>query len=165
VTAARDDQKEAQQQFKDALTRLKEITKFDGGKLESAYNSLKGEYDDCAAKAESVHTRIKDVESVAADLFKEWEKENAEISTASLRESSRAQLAATRKRYDELHLALKNAEQSMTPVLTQFHDYVPRFETQTSMPSHRFIENRDFEHPGRNHPPDRPDEPLHRPHG
>ena len=31
VAEARDDQQEAQAQFKDALTRLKEITKFDGG--------------------------------------------------------------------------------------------------------------------------------------
>ncbi len=124
VTAARDDQQEAQQQFKDALTRLKEITKYDGGQLEKAYNSLKSEYDDCVSKADSVRTRIKDVETVAADLFQEWEKEIAEIGTPSLRESSRAQLTATRERYNELHKALKSAEQSMTPVLSQFHDYV-----------------------------------------
>ena len=124
VTAARDDQQEAQQQFKDALTRLKEITKYDGGKLERAYNSLKSEYDGCAAKAETVHTRIKDVETVATDLFKEWEKEIGQISTPSLRESSRKQLVTTKQRYEELHQALKSAEQSMSPVLTQFHDYV-----------------------------------------
>lgn len=124
VTDARDDQKEAQTQFKDALTRLKEITKYDGGKLEKAYNSLKSEYDDCVTKADAVRGRIKDVETVAADLFKEWEKEITEISTPSLRESSRQQLTATRDRYNELHTALKSAEQSMTPVLTQFRDYV-----------------------------------------
>lgn len=124
VTAARDDQQEAQEQFKDALTRLKEITKFDGGKLERAYDSLKSEYEDCAAKSEDVRKRIRDVETVAEDLFEEWEKEIGQINTPALRDSSRQQLAATRQRYGELHRALKSAEQSMTPVLSQFSDYV-----------------------------------------
>src|SRR5688572_13750585 len=124
VTAARDDQQEAQQQFKDALTRLKEITKYDGGQLEKSYNALKSEYDDCVTKADSVRTRIKDVETVAADLFKEWENEIAQYNTPSLKETSRQQLTATRQRYNELHKALKSAEQSMTPVLSQFRDYV-----------------------------------------
>src|SRR5882724_5400787 len=76
VTEARDDQKEAQQQFKDALTRLKEITKFDGGEAERAYKSLKSEYDDCVTQADAVHKRIREVETVSSDLFAEWEKEN-----------------------------------------------------------------------------------------
>lgn len=124
VSEARDDQQEAQTQFKDALTRLKEITKFDGGELERAYGSLKDEYEDCVSIAESVQKRIRDVETVAEDLFKEWDKEIGEIGTPSLRDSSRQQLIATRERYNELHRALVNAEQSMTPVLSQFKDYV-----------------------------------------
>ena len=124
VIEARDDQKEAQAQFKDALTRLKEITKFDGGDLEKTYNSLKSEYDDCAKQADTVHKRIRDVESVAHDLFAEWEKENAEISTPSLRSASRQQLVDTKQRYEELHTALVNAEETMSPVLRQFNDYV-----------------------------------------
>ncbi len=124
VTEARDDQKEAQTQFKDALTRLKEITKFDGGELERAYNSLKTDYDRCASQADTVRSRIRSVETVARDLFAEWEKEIGEINTPSLRDASRAQLTATRLRYDELHQALTSAEQSMTPVLSQFKDYV-----------------------------------------
>jgi chromosome segregation ATPase len=124
VTAARDEQKAAGEQFKDALTRLKEITKFDGGQLEKSYNSLKGEYDDCVSKAEDVRKRIKEMDTVANDLFAEWEKEITQISTPSLRDSSRQQLAATRERYQSVATALKSAEQSMTPVLTQFKDYV-----------------------------------------
>jgi hypothetical protein len=64
------------------------------------------------------------VESVAGDLFAEWEKENNDISTPSLRDASRQQLAATKGRYAELHTALVSAEQTMTPVLRQFNDYV-----------------------------------------
>lgn len=124
VIKARDEQAGAQQQFKDALTRLKEITQFDGGNLEKAYSALKSEYDDCAARTEAVHQRVKDVETVAADLFAEWEKEIAQIGTPSLRESSRRQLTATRQKYDALHAALKSAEETMDPVLSQLKDYV-----------------------------------------
>lgn len=124
VVAARDDQKQAQEQFKDALTRLKEITKFDGGAAEKAYNSLKGEYDDCVKRADAVHKRIREVESVSSDMFAEWEKENEQISSPELREPSRRQLADTKLRYNELHSALVSAEQTMSPVLTKFNDYV-----------------------------------------
>jgi hypothetical protein len=124
VVAARDGQKVAQQQFKDALTRLKEITKFDGGEAERAYKGLKGEYDDCVKQADVVRSRIREVETVSSDLFAEWEKEIGQISTPSLQAASRQQLATTRQRYNELHAALVSAEQTMTPVLRQFNDYV-----------------------------------------
>ena len=124
VVAARDEQKEAGEQFQDALTRLKSMYGFDGGKLEKAYATLKGDYDDCAEKAASVRKRITDMESVAGDLFSEWEKEIKEISTPALQDTSRRQLRTTRNRYEEMHGALKSAEGSMEPVLRQFKDYV-----------------------------------------
>jgi len=124
VVAARDEQQEAGEQFKDAMTRLKEMTSFDGGKLEQAYSGLKSDFDDCSAKAEAVRGRIKDMDSVAEDLFAEWEKEIAQISSSKLQGNSRDQLRATRQRYSSLHAALKSAENSMAPVLTQFKDYV-----------------------------------------
>jgi predicted nucleic acid-binding Zn-ribbon protein len=124
VVAARDEQKEAGEEFKDAMTRLKEITGFDGGKLEKSYTDLKSDFDDCSSRAEAVRKRIKDMETVAADLFTEWEKEITQISTPTLQASSREQLKATRERYRGLHTALKSAENSMAPVLTQFKDYV-----------------------------------------
>jgi hypothetical protein len=124
VVEARDDQKKAQEQFKDAMTRLKEITKFEGGALEKRYNSLKSEYEDCGSRAAAVRSRIREVETVSSDLFAEWEKEIQQIGTPSLREASRQQLQTTRQRYNELHTALVSAEQSMEPVLKQFGDYV-----------------------------------------
>src|SRR5438270_136363 len=41
VQEARDDQKKATEQFKDALTRLKEMYGFEGGNLEKTYSKLK----------------------------------------------------------------------------------------------------------------------------
>jgi hypothetical protein len=124
VVAARDDQQAASNQFKDALTRLKDITHFEGGELEKVYNSIKADYEKSNSRAEKVRSRIKDVEEVAADLFREWDKEIQEISTPSLRDKSREQLRTTRDRYDQLHTALKRAESSMEPVLTRLHDQV-----------------------------------------
>jgi hypothetical protein len=124
VIAARDEQKEASEQFKDALTRLKEIYGFSGGDLEKTYKGLQGEYDDCAAQAAQVSERIKTVETVANDLFAEWEKEIQDIATPALQSSSRRQLQATRERYRGLAEALKDAEESMNPVLTQLRDQV-----------------------------------------
>src|SRR5688572_2873686 len=72
VVAARDAEKGAQQEFKDALTRLKEMTGFEGGALEKSYRRLQSDYDDAASRVATVHKRIQDVETVAADLFAEW---------------------------------------------------------------------------------------------
>jgi chromosome segregation ATPase len=124
VVEARDQQKEAGEQFQDALTRLKAMTGFDGGKLEKAYNGLKSDYEDCNTKAEGVRKRIREMETVANDLFTEWEKEITQISTPSLQSSSRQQLQSTKERYQGVHTALVSAERSMAPVLTQFKDYV-----------------------------------------
>jgi len=124
VVAARDAQKDAQQEFKDALTRLKEITKFEGGELEKRYRQLQSDYDGASGQVEAVHKRIEAVQTVAKDLFAEWEKENQEISTASLRATSREQLTETRRRYEEMLSALKKAEGAMDPVLRKLHDYV-----------------------------------------
>lgn len=124
VIAARDEQKEAQQEFKDALTRLKEITNFDGGELEKRYRGLQADFDDASSQVTAVHERIGKVEDVAKDLFVEWEKEIQEIGTESLRATSRRQLRDTRDRYEEMIAALKKAESSMDPVLRQLKDYV-----------------------------------------
>lgn len=124
VVAARDEQTEAGEQFKDALTRLREMYGSSGSDLEKAYDKLKGEYDASVSKSESVKKRVRDMETVAADLFKEWEAEIKEISSDSMKASSRDQLRQTRERYEEMHSALKRAEQTMDPVLSKFRDHV-----------------------------------------
>jgi hypothetical protein len=124
VVAARDEEKGAQQQFKDALTRLKELTGFEGGELEKQYRRVQSSYDDAASRVTAVHKRVRDVETVAGDLFAEWEKENRQIETPELRQTTRQQLVDTRQRYDEMLASLKKSERSMDPVLHKLHDYV-----------------------------------------
>jgi hypothetical protein len=124
VIAARDEEKEAAEQFKDALTKLRELYGNQNTPLEKTYDRLKGEFDDSNTRAEAVRKRVRDVETVAADLFREWEGEIKQYGSESLRSSSREQLRQTRQRYEEMHTALKRAEQSMDPVLSKFRDHV-----------------------------------------
>jgi hypothetical protein len=124
VVEARDEEKAAGEQFKDALTRLRELYSIQGGDLEKTYDKLKGEYDDSVQRADAVRKRVRDMETVANDLFKEWEIEIKDISSEAMRSSSREQLRQTRNRYDDMHSAIKRAEQSMDPVLTKFRDHV-----------------------------------------
>lgn len=123
VVEARDEQQAASEQFKDALTKLKEVYSFDGGDLEKTYRQLQGEFDDSSARADAVRKRIRSMETVANDLFAEWDKEIAEITNPNLAASSRQKLRDTQRRYEEMRVALTKAEASMEPILSQFRDY------------------------------------------
>lgn len=124
VQKAQQEQQQASEEFKDVLTRIKEIYGFDGGDLEKAYKKLKSDYDDCEDRANTVRKRIGNVEQIAADLFKEWQKEIDEMNNAELREKSIDALSKTKKRYARLHDAMSDAESRLGPVLQQVRDYV-----------------------------------------
>ncbi len=124
VVAARNEQQEASEEFKDALTQLKELYGFEGGELEKAYHRFDDEYQGCVDRANDVRDRVKKVNRIATDLFREWETELETISTASLRSSSRRKLNETRSRFNEMFTAMEKAEASMDPVLTLFRDHV-----------------------------------------
>jgi hypothetical protein len=124
VEQVREDQQAAAEQFKDALTRLRELYQFEGGQLEKTYDRLKTELDRSNSRAETVRTRIRKVEQVAGDLFAEWAQEAKTITNARLRQDSETKLRETQRKYDTLHAAMKRAEGSMEPVLAQLRDQV-----------------------------------------
>lgn len=124
VRDVRDEQKEASQELKDALTRLQELTGFKGGELEKTYRRLQADYDSASGSAQSVRERIREMDQIARDLFREWETELKSISSPELREADRRQLDDTKRRYEELYSATKRAETTMEPVLVKFRDYV-----------------------------------------
>ena len=124
VEEALDEQQKAAAQFKDALTRLRELYNINGGDLEKTYDRLKADFDLSEKRANAVRERIGKVETVAGDLFKEWEKEIGEMESSNLASQSRQKLQATRGKYETLHAAMKRAEASMEPVLKQFRDQV-----------------------------------------
>ena len=124
VSAAREDQAQASEEFKDALTRVKELTGFQGGDLEDAYRRLKADFEDCRHRADVIDDRIRNVEQIAADLFVEWENEIGQITHPTFRSKSRQSLARTRDRYKRLHQAMVKVRNRMDPVLTRLNDYV-----------------------------------------
>lgn len=124
VEDAREAQQDAREQFESALAQFIAVTNFSGGELEQQYNKLKNEFEDSEARANAVHKRIAEVERVAQDLFREWEQELTQYSSAELRRSSQKQLDTTRARYRELIGAMKRAEKKLDPVLAAFRDRV-----------------------------------------
>jgi F0F1-type ATP synthase membrane subunit b/b' len=123
VEKVKDSQTEAQEEFKDALTRIKELYAFDGGDLEMFYDRLKDSYEDCDARADQIEKRINTVEQVASDLFAEWEGEIKQINDARLKASSRQTLSDAKIRYKQLAIAMNKSTQGMYPVLAKLKDY------------------------------------------
>lgn len=128
VEDAREEQVDAQEQFKTTLERLREITGSDGGELEAAYKSFSGEYDDSVDAAEDVRSRIKKVKDVAEDMFAEWEAELDEFTSDEYRRDSEKALRDSRARYDAMMDSMDAAAASMDPVLDAFKDQTLRLK-------------------------------------
>ena len=124
VEDAQDSQKEAQEEFADALSEFSALINFDGGELQDIYEKLKDEYEDSKSSAEEVSDRINKVEAVADSLFREWEEELNAIGNANLRRDSASKLKSTRRNYDSLLRSMRRVESSMTPVLASLQDNV-----------------------------------------
>lgn len=124
VVAARDEQKEAQAEFKDALTRMREMYGAQNSALEAKYSKLKSDFDSCSSQAADVRDRIKRMDRVANDLFSEWEQEIGQFTNPTFASESRRRLSETRSRYATLSSALRSAESSMEPVLKSLSEQV-----------------------------------------
>jgi ElaB/YqjD/DUF883 family membrane-anchored ribosome-binding protein len=117
-------QEEAKEQFSSALDRFRAIVDFDGGDLEKMYDRLDRDFERSEDRAEAVRERVKSVEDVAADLFKEWRKELDQYTSAELRAKSQATLAETEDRYADLERVMRRSVASMEPVLGAMRDQV-----------------------------------------
>lgn len=124
IESAQSAQQEGQEQFRDALEQFRSVVNFDGGELQQIYDRLNREFEDSETAAETIRSRIRAVETVAEDLFDEWEDELALYSNQSLRRDSEQQLGATRQRYSRLIQAMHRAENTLDPVLDNLRDNV-----------------------------------------
>ncbi len=124
VGDARDEQEEAKEVFVSALERFSEVVKFDGGDLEDIYDRLSSSLEESEGQAEAVRKRIDSVETVAEDLFEEWEDELDLYSDGNLKADSKRQLQETKAKYKPLIASMRRAEKSMEPVLVVFRDQV-----------------------------------------
>jgi chemotaxis protein histidine kinase CheA len=124
VESARDAQTEAQEQFQSALDQFASVINLEESDLKQAYESLNHEFEASEAAAEEVSERISKVESVAEDLFEEWQEELELYENKSLKASSAKQLKQTKQRYKKMLSSMKQAESTMRPVLNTFRDNV-----------------------------------------
>ncbi|MGN6369516.1 MAG: DUF2959 domain-containing protein [Phycisphaerae bacterium] len=124
VEAARTDQEKAKTEFQTTLQHLRAVAGTPEDSLQKEYDRIESDYEACASRAKKVHERIASVDSVAHDLFKEWEGELGEYHSAELRSESEQKLDETKARYEQLLAAMKRAEEKMQPVLDAFHDQV-----------------------------------------
>ena len=124
VEDARESQTEAKEQFTSALDRYRSVVNVEGGDLEQVYDRLAGELERSEARAQAVEERVDAVQSVADDLFKEWQAEIGDYSDPQLRRRSEQLLRSTRTDYGRLIAAMQRAEAAMDPVLTRFNDHV-----------------------------------------
>jgi hypothetical protein len=124
VEKTREAQKQAKQQFADALQRFLAVTKADGGDLQRKYDDLNREFQRSETRAKEVRERIAAVEDVAEALFREWKQELGQYSSASMRSDSQRQLDTTRRRYDALITLMRRAADRMDPILATFRDQV-----------------------------------------
>ena len=124
VEDTRDAQKDAQKQFTSALQRFGEVVRIEETDLKKAYDALNDEYEDSVDAADEVSENIRDVETVADDLFKEWSDEIKQYTDPNLKQASQQQLKLTRDRYTGVYAAMIESEKSMKPVLATLKDNV-----------------------------------------
>lgn len=124
IEDAQDAQEEGQEQFRDALEQFRSVVNFDGGELQQIYDRLDSEFIATEAAANTIRDRIRAVESVADDLFDEWDDELDLYTNQTLRRDSEQQLRATRERYARLIQAMRRAEATLDPVLDNLRDNV-----------------------------------------
>lgn len=124
VKDARQAQQEAQEEFKSALGRFREVIDVEGGSLEAKYEKLNGQLERAEKRAREVKERVDKVKDVSDDLFREWNKELSQYSNRSMRAESERELQATRRRTEALIEAMRRSERRIEPVLRPLRDRV-----------------------------------------
>jgi two-component sensor histidine kinase len=124
VESVKKDQVEAQKEFQDAMTELKNLYGFEGGQLEKMYNKFKDRYEDSKEQADVVHDRVKNMDRIAKSMFSEWNKEIKEFTNAEFARDSRSKLEATKERYELLYKSARTSEDAMEPILRKLNDHV-----------------------------------------
>ena len=86
------------------------------------YRRIEKAYTKSEARAKEVRSRNDAVESTGKALFTEWDKEIKMFTDPELASASRLQYSAAEARFEELEVAMRNAESKLDPVLKKFRD-------------------------------------------
>jgi len=128
VKDASSEQEDAKEQFADTLEQFKAVVGYDGGELEKQFKKFRSEFNAAEDAAADVKGRIDDVETVAEDMFADWEKGLDDYTDQNLRRKSEQLLRDSRGRVADLVVTMRKAEASMYPVLDKFRDQVKFLE-------------------------------------
>jgi hypothetical protein len=124
ISKTREEEVETIEQFKNALEALQATYGTQPSALQKFYVRVSGEYEDSKLKAGALKDRIRSLNKIASDLFKEWQSEANSITNATLRERSLSQRRDTIDRFATLRDTLQASEKQMDPVLNQMREYV-----------------------------------------
>jgi hypothetical protein len=115
-------QEEAKQEFKSAYEELATLINVDDKGLDAKYKQVAAAYERSEDSSESLKDHIASVDSVANNLFAEWEQELTQYTSDNLRNNSAANLAKTKKRYATLYKAMQDSYSTIPPVLNVLRD-------------------------------------------
>jgi len=118
------DQEEVNEEFRDALSKLRSLYGSPPSELSQAYDQLQNDYDQARSKSQALSSRIAKVVTVAQDLFDEWDAEISKLKTPKYREDSRQKLKQTRQRFAKLEASMRKAEKDIVPVLASLEEQV-----------------------------------------
>jgi len=124
IVDGKKDQEKAREQLKTTMEAFQELTGFQGGDLEKTYGKLNSEYEAAKGRADNVTERVKSIDHVANDLFKEWDGEIEAMRDKDLKARSRSMLKDAQARHQRYMAAMHQTEAKMEPVIQAFHDQV-----------------------------------------
>ena len=124
VEDARDSQRDAAEQFRDALTEFKAVVKLPESDLERQYNRLNSAHKRSQAAADDIGKRIDRVVNASNKLLDEWRAELEQYNDPELRRLAEVQFAQTREHSARLIASMRQIKDRMQPVLASFQDQV-----------------------------------------
>ncbi|MGF1545967.1 MAG: DUF2959 family protein [Thiotrichales bacterium] len=122
IKEARNSQAETKDQVVTAYEQFRTLVAVDDRGLEKQYKTLVAEVTRSEDKAATLDKRITAVESVARDLFIEWEAELAQYTNPALKDQSRRNLQTTQTRYEQMRQRMRSAQARIAPVLHVLQD-------------------------------------------
>lgn len=119
--------REAQGELKEALEttsdRIQKEYPFDGGKAGKAYDMLSADFKSVSARFEEVKRENDNVNAIARDLFREWEREAKGMADAELRSQSLQQLRVSKASFESLSNRMQRSIEKVTPLLKKLDDH------------------------------------------
>ncbi|MEM8815120.1 MAG: DUF2959 family protein [Pseudomonadota bacterium] len=124
VEDARDSQEETKEELVEAYAELNTLIGEDGGNLERQYKALNKKVERSRDAIGELDDHLKAIDNVSRDLFKEWQEELGQYSSATLRRDQEQKLADSRKQFTALRARMQTARARVDPVMAVLNDNV-----------------------------------------